>query len=83
MLLAQWGQSFVRIPPLVTKDLPSFGQKLTSSSYAVEHCGHRFMAIILNRIRLSVKRSHPHSLDWFEEKLPRPLATCPGKTLTL
>src|SRR5215475_10862425 len=70
MLLAQWGQSLVRIPPLVTNDLPSFGQKTTLSSYSVEHCGHCFMGIILNIMNLSVKRNHRHWVG-FWRKNPR------------
>ena len=64
MLLAQWEQSLVRIPPLVAKDLPSFAQKLTLSSYSVEHCGHRFTGIILNTIRLRVKRHHRSQIGY-------------------
>src|SRR5262245_34091527 len=82
MLLAQWGQSLVRIPPLVTNDLPSFGQKTTLSSYSVEHCGHCFMGIILNIMNLSVKRNHRHWLV-FGGRIPGQFVTCPSSVLRL
>jgi len=56
-LLAHWGQSRDRVTIFATSDLPSFAQKLTLSSYSVEHSGHCFMVLILNGKRFSVKRN--------------------------
>jgi hypothetical protein len=82
ILLAQWGQSLVRIPVFRTNDLPSFGQKLTVSSYSVEHWGHCFIKGILYATGQPVKRLSL-SDGFAKERFSRSFLTCPDGTLEL